>query len=126
LNSRRAYEAAKGEIETAERLHDLALEGFKGSTGHAVPARPLCLQRAIEQLDRASQAKDRLIAIWTAFRSDRLALYRDLGELPFSDWKTFYADLSAGTVVAGPAPAGAVKPGVSGPTTMRGAAALDE
>ncbi len=44
--------------------------------------------------DRIS-AEDRLVSIWTSFQTERLALYRELGVLPYDDWKSFIKDLSA-------------------------------
>ena len=40
-------------------------------------------------------AEDRLVTIWTSFQTERLALYRELGILPYDDWKSFFNDLSA-------------------------------
>ena len=41
------------------------------------------------------KAEDRLVEIWTSFQTERLALYRELGILPYDDWKSFFNDLSA-------------------------------
>lgn len=46
----------------------------------------------------------RLVALWTAFQSRRLELYRDLGSLPYSDWASFYAALKARLGKADPGP----------------------
>ena len=40
-------------------------------------------------------AEDRLVTIWTSFQAERLALYRELGILPYDDWKSLFNDLSA-------------------------------
>ena len=66
-------------------------------------------------MGRGQEAQDRLIALWTSFRVERLALYRDLGVLPYDHWDAFYADLSApGRAAPEPdpaaAPAGPVPP----------------
>ena len=42
--------------------------------------------------------------LWTSFRAERLALYRDLGPCP-TNWDAFYADLSANPAATAP-PAG--------------------
>ena len=41
--------------------------------------------------------QDRLVGLWASFKAERLALYRDLGVLPYDDWKSFYDDLAART-----------------------------
>ena len=105
LETRRAYEAAKGEYEIAERVYDQALERLSAPTAQVISWRSLLLERLTEQLDRVLEAKDRLITLWTSFRTERLALYRDVGALPYNDWKSFYADLSAGPVAASAVPA---------------------
>ena len=51
----------------------------------------------IDQQAQIVATQDRLTGLWTSFRSERLALYHDLGVLPYADWKSFYADLSAAT-----------------------------
>jgi hypothetical protein len=47
----------------------------------------------MDQITQLVETQNRLIAIWTSFRGQRLALHRDLGVLPCQDWKSFYADL---------------------------------
>jgi hypothetical protein len=40
-------------------------------------------------LERQGRNRDQLVALWTTFRAERLALYRDLGTLPFNDWASY-------------------------------------
>ncbi|WZP00672.1 hypothetical protein EP7_002321 [Isosphaeraceae bacterium EP7] len=42
-----------------------------------------------------AENRDRLVLLWTAFRAERLALYRDLGLFPFEDWSAFYGQFTA-------------------------------
>ena len=65
------------------------------------------IQGLVNNVARLREAEDRLAAIWASFRTERLALYRDLGVLPYENWDAFYADLSAGHGAAEPAPAAA-------------------
>jgi RNA polymerase sigma factor (sigma-70 family) len=37
--------------------------------------------------------QDRLVSLWSEHQTVRLALFRDLGELPCNDWKSFYDQL---------------------------------
>ena len=47
------------------------------------------------QENQRLNAEDQLITLWTSFQMERLALYRELGVLPYDDWNSFYKDLSA-------------------------------
>jgi len=51
--------------------------------------------------------RDRLVLLWTTFRAERLAFYRDLGLFPFENWSSFYDQFTARATdlaVAPPAP----------------------
>jgi hypothetical protein len=98
---RRAYEAQQRLYELSIRLIDQGLD--------QIAAPPL---RKIDELVHSAtvasgltgllapetkrrNAEDRLVTIWTSFQTERLALYRELGILPYDDWKSFFNDLSA-------------------------------
>jgi hypothetical protein len=55
----------------------------------------IATQGLLDQFDQVRSAQDRLVGLWASFKAERLALYRDLGVLPFDDWKSFYNDLEA-------------------------------
>jgi hypothetical protein len=42
-----------------------------------------------------AESEDRLVALWTTFQAERLALYRLLGTFPYNDWASFYAHFRA-------------------------------
>jgi hypothetical protein len=42
-----------------------------------------------------AEDQNRLVCLWTEYQTRRLALYRDLGSLPFTDWMSFYDQLTA-------------------------------
>ena len=65
------------------------------SSGAGGPSRTTLIQGLVDAFGRIPEAQDRLIALWTSFHAERLALYRDLGVLPYDNWDAFYADLSA-------------------------------
>jgi hypothetical protein len=115
-DTRRAYKAAKGEYEMAERLYDQMFERLFAATAHVISSRAIVLQRTIEQLDRVLAAKDRLITLWVSFRTERLALYRDVGALPYDDFKSFYDDLSAGPAAASAVPPALPQPAGAAPS----------
>lgn len=48
------------------------------------------------------ETEDRLVSLWARYQSERLALYRDLGALPYTDWPSFLASLSARPAPAAP------------------------
>jgi hypothetical protein len=101
FDMRRAYEAQQRLYELSIRLIDQGLEQIAapplgrsdgllrsatvatGITGLLTPER------------QRRNAEDRLVTIWTSFQTERLALYRELGILPYDDWKSFFNDLSA-------------------------------
>ena len=77
----------------------------------AVPSasRSPAVHALLESVDELQRSADRLVGLWTTFRADRLALYRELGVLPYNDWSSFYAQFSAGP--AGPQEAEPEPPG---------------
>ncbi len=109
LEIRRGYEDAKRMYVLAVRLQDQAFERMlTASSGAGGPSRTPVIQGVVDAFGRIPEAQDRLIAHWTSFRAERLALYRDLGVLPYDNWDAFYADLSApGQPAAEQAPAAA-------------------
>jgi hypothetical protein len=97
----RAYNAEKRRYELASRLIDEVLIQFvappAGGTqtlAQAVGAR-IATQALLDQLAQVQRAQDRLVGLWASFKAERLALYRDLGILPYDDWKSFDDDLAA-------------------------------
>ena len=96
LEIRRGYEGAKRRYELSIRLQDEAFERMvRPPSGAFVPSRASFIQGLIDALGRGLEAQDRLVALWTSFRAERLALYRDLGVLPYDNGEAFYADLAA-------------------------------
>lgn len=91
---RRRFELASRSIDDV--LTQLVAPPAGGTHGlaQAVGAR-LATQGLLEQLDQVQSAEDRLVGLWASFQADRLALYRDLGVLPYDDWKSFIDDLAA-------------------------------
>jgi hypothetical protein len=101
VEARRAYNREKRSYELASRLIDEVLVQFvapaAGGTqalAQAVGAR-IATQALLEQLVQVQRAQDRLVGLWASFKAERLVLYRDLGILPYDDWKSFYDDLAA-------------------------------
>jgi hypothetical protein len=91
----RAYEGEKQLSELAIRARDQALERLVAPSPGVNSSRSLLLERLIDQISQVKKVEDRLISLWTSFRAERLALYHDLGALPYDDWKSFYDDLAA-------------------------------
>ncbi len=99
--ARRAYVGERRRYELASRLIDEVLEqivappaGGTHALAQAVGAR-IATQALLDQMVQIRRAQDRLIGLWASFKAERLALYRDLGVLPYDDWKSFYDDLAA-------------------------------
>ncbi len=99
--ARRAYESEKRSYEVTSRLIDelitqLAAPPAGGTQALAQAARAtLGIATLLSQLGQIQRAEDRLVGLWTSFRGERLALYRELGVLPYDNWKSFYDDLTA-------------------------------
>jgi hypothetical protein len=96
---RRAYAAQQRSYELSIRLIDHVLEQIAAPSRMSALARPaMVASLATGLLSPATErknAEDRLVTIWTSFQTERLALYRELGILPYDDWKSFFNDLSA-------------------------------
>jgi hypothetical protein len=96
---RRAYEAQQRSYELSIRLIDQGLEQIAAPSRTSALARPEMVATGITGLlapeTQRMNAEDRLVTIWTSFQTERLALYRELGVLPYDDWKSFLSDLSA-------------------------------
>jgi hypothetical protein len=95
----RAYEAQRRFYEVSIRLIDQGLEQIAAASRLSALARPAMIATGITGLlapeAQRLNAEDRLVTIWTSFQTERLALYRELGILPYDDWKTLFNDLSA-------------------------------
>ena len=88
-------------LELASRLIDEVLEqivappaGGKPALAQAVGAR-IQTESLLDQFVQIQRAQDRLVGLWASFQAERLALYQDLGNLPYDDWRSFYDDLAA-------------------------------
>jgi hypothetical protein len=105
LETREGYEGAKRGYELAIRLSDHAFERLvHPPSPQAISMRTPVVQGLVGDMERIRQAEDRLVALWTEFRAERLELYRDLGALPYGNWDVFYAHLAAGHAAAEPKP----------------------
>jgi RNA polymerase sigma factor (sigma-70 family) len=101
VEARRAYVVERRSYELASRLIDQVLEqivappaGGTQALAQSAGAR-IATQGLLDQLDQVRSAQDRLVGLWASFKAERLALYRDLGVLPYDDWKSFYSELEA-------------------------------
>ncbi len=94
LQTQRAYEAEKRFLVLAISVNDTAFERLIAPplTPQGAEQRSLGgdIKDLIEQQSKTFLIRDRLVDLWASFRADRLALYRDLGAMPFDDWKSFY------------------------------------
>jgi hypothetical protein len=106
----RTYEREKQLYELAIRAQDQTFERLVAPAAGVSSSRSPLLERLIEQITQIKKLDDHLVAIWTSFRAERLALYRDLGELPYDHWKSFIDDLAAAQDGAGANPGNLPKP----------------
>ena len=102
---RRAYVDATQQYAMAIRIRDQAFERLLAPQSEGSPSRSQSLERIVEQTVGFAAIEDQLAELWTSFRGERLTLYREIGVLPYADWKPFYADLGAQRAAAKIAPA---------------------
>ncbi|MGO9921304.1 MAG: hypothetical protein ACLQIB_42250 [Isosphaeraceae bacterium] len=95
LETQSAYDGEKHSYELAARLKDQTFERLVGSTRGVPASRSALLDALLDHTTDMCEAEIRLVRLWTDFRSERLALYREIGTLPYDNWKSFYQDLSA-------------------------------
>jgi hypothetical protein len=101
FDMRRAYEAQQRLYELSIRLIDQGLEQIAAPSLRRIDGllRSTTVATGITGLlapeRQRRSAEDRLVTIWTSFHTERLAFYREIGILPYDDWKSFFNDLSA-------------------------------
>ena len=95
FETHRAYEGATRSYEFARRLLDQSFEQMVSPSPAAISGRTQRVAGVLEQFARTRRAADEIVSLWASFRADRLAFYRQLGVLPYTDWAAFYKDLSA-------------------------------
>ena len=95
MDTTRAYEAERRSYELAIRLRDQTFERLVAPRTEVTSSRSPLLKELIEEANEILKVEDRLGGLWTSFRAERLAFYRDLGVLPYKDWSSFIADLYA-------------------------------
>jgi hypothetical protein len=101
VEAHRAYQTEKRRYELANRLISEAVTQFVAppAGGTQVLAQAAGAVVKTEEMRAQSvqiqRAEDRLVGLWASFKGERLALYRDLGILPYDDWTSFYGDLAA-------------------------------
>jgi hypothetical protein len=95
---RRDYEAQQRRYELSIRVLDQGLEQIVAPTKISVMLRSTTFAGGITNLltpeTQRLQAEDRIVTLWTSFQAERLALYRELGILPYDSWNAFFKDLS--------------------------------
>jgi hypothetical protein len=72
------------------RQCDRLLERLVAPPGLSQPATPKSLKELVTQEAAVLECQNRLVELWTTFRAERLALYRDLVTLPCENWGEFY------------------------------------
>ena len=77
------------------RLADQSFERLCSPPDGNTTSRSTIVAALLEHADSLRDLADQLIALWTTFRADRLAFYRELGVLPYNDWDSFYGQFAA-------------------------------
>jgi hypothetical protein len=93
-SEQRRYELTGRVID--ELLTDMIAPPAGGTHALAQSARVATVTTSLlNQFAQIQRAEDRLVGLWASFKAERLALYHDLGVLPYDNWKAFYDDLTA-------------------------------
>ncbi len=92
---RRAYNGEQRSYDLAIRMLDQAFERLVAPSEAIASPRSPMLAGLLGQENQRLNAENRLVTVWTSFQAERLALYRELGILPYADWKSFINELSA-------------------------------
>jgi len=100
--TRRSYGETARSYELGVRLKDQSSERLFAPNPEHPGSRPASLVQLLAHMDEVVDAEERLVDLWTSFRGERLRLYKDLGVLPYNDWNSYYADLSARRTEAAP------------------------
>lgn len=92
--------AAAREDYSREKQRYLSLLRGKNAAVERLLAPPAAGRAPVVSLrglagEGVTESEDRLVGLWTAFRAERLGLYRDLGTLPFEDWASFLDQFAA-------------------------------
>jgi hypothetical protein len=96
LEARHFYDVEKRAYLLALRMKDAAFESLIAPPTTANPRSAFEQTRDLLNLDAEVVAhKDGLATVWASFHAERLALARDLGTLPASDWKSFYSQIDS-------------------------------
>jgi hypothetical protein len=65
---------------------------------------------------RLVKCQDRLVALWASYNAERIALYRELGTMPYNDWESFLNQFQAARSDPDSRPK---KAGVDAPASLR-------
>jgi hypothetical protein len=99
LETRQAYEVERRRFILVLRQKDHAFERLiappPAASASALASRSAILKDVVEHGAEILGCQNRLVALWTSFRAERLALDRDLGVLPHADWASFYDQFKA-------------------------------
>ena len=107
---RRDYVNATQHYALAVRIQDQAFDRLVAPRAEGSPPRSQLLEQIVDQTASFAASEDELAELWTSFRAERLTLYREIGVLPYADWKAFYADLGAQRAAAKKPPADEAAP----------------
>lgn len=101
VRTRRDYERTRERLLLNLRMSESSLqslvappEAHPGAVAAGNRAQETTL-RLVELQEQVTAAEVRLVALWLGFQSDRLALDRDLGIVPFESWDAFLGSFRA-------------------------------
>jgi hypothetical protein len=81
------------------------------------------IQQLLQSLQTTNQSQNQLIGLWVQYQSTRLALYRDLGIIPYDEWEAYYElfpiQPTGSAAGAGAGAAGRPAPGAAGAAAGR-------
>jgi hypothetical protein len=113
------YEVQKRNILYTIRSRDATLQQIVAPPAAAGADQTSQTINLVGFTNQVNQLQNQLVQIWVTYQSQRLALYRDLGILPYDEWEAYYEFFPADTagnggassrIDGGPPAGGAVDP----------------
>jgi hypothetical protein len=89
--SHQDYALARRSFRLALLQKDRAQEQLIAPPGETRTSAALNTANLFIGQDRFSHSQDMMVRLWARGQARRLGLYRELGVLPYDDWKSFYA-----------------------------------
>ncbi len=119
INLAESYELQKTNLLVTVRQRDLSLQQIiappaGANTGGNEAAQAQQTVNFIQSINQTLQIQNTVLNLWVQYQSQRLALYRDLGLMPYDEWEAFYEFFPTDSASVGPGAARGGQPAAPG------------